>query len=614
MINVQTKFFNVVFSGIALSLPIPAPALAVGPLDSGISRRQVENRTYLSYATESLDNLIMYGTDRYGSVQSNLLVSNLDVTTKDNPIASALGAADEAWRVERRERRSPGGSNFLHNQSVYRAMTQASQVTGNNAYSNFVDSNFDWALTNLKDNNNMFWWGYHRHYDVHTDTFEGEAGTPYHEMHFIDIPLWEQMWNRNSTAVRNEIEAIWSRHVVNKTTGQINRHDEPGGLSFITSSASFIDAFAFLSSKLTGSDQVLWRDRALLLANYNWNDRNTTTNLLAHTANEATRWDGLRSATTTPGVYVPALLRAFEYTGDTTFRTQALTYLEGWANYAYDPASGSFWGSLQLNGTPVLSPWAQSGYGQYEPRGLVDVWAPEFATAQHAPDAAQAYAHSYQQIGDPELLDTAQKWASLIRKSPTTETLDNTWYQGYSSNWAKYGTYAEHYGRGIDFFVTLFDETGEDQYLFSARDLAKEAVSVLWYDGLFRGHSNKPYYEAVDGVGILLQSLMDLNGHLASFKKFGDFNGDNVVDQTDYGIMIDNWLSSVAPYKAGDVTGDGFVNLTDFSRFKSEYYEVTGAGRGLSTEVPEPGTSVLTFIVAMTLATRRQQRNITRYR
>ena len=153
-------------------------SLAVNPLDSGISRSQVESRSYLSYVTESLDNLVAHGTDRYGTVQSSLLVSNLDVTSKNNPTASALGAADEAWRVERRERRAPGGSNFLHNQSVYQAMERASQVTGNQSYSNFVDSNFDWALTNLVDGNGMFWWGYHRHYNVHTDTLDAEPGSP----------------------------------------------------------------------------------------------------------------------------------------------------------------------------------------------------------------------------------------------------------------------------------------------------------------------------------------------------------------------------------------------------------------------------------------------------
>ncbi|WP_425400271.1 hypothetical protein [Aeoliella sp.] len=561
------------------------------PLDSGISRRQVETRSYLSYATESLDTMMQYGTDRYGSVQSDLLVSNLDVTTKNNPLAGGLAAADEAWRTDRRQRRAPGGANFLHNQSIYSAMKSASLATGDNSYSNFVDSNFDWALGNLVDSNGLFWWGYHRHYDVHTDSFVSDGDN--HEMHFVDIPLWDDMWNRNAAAVQTEIETIWDRHVVDKGTGHINRHDFPGGLSFITSSASFIDAFAFLSSKTTGTTQLQWLDRAKLLANYNWNDRHPTTNLLAHTPNENERWDGLRSATTTPAVYVPALLRAYEFTGDTLFRDQALTYLESWAQYAYDPASGSFWASLELDGTPVPGPWAQSGYARYEPRGLVDLWAPEFITAQYNPDAAKTYALAFAQLGDADLLDTAEKWATLVRKNlPATETLLDTWYGTYGEEWAPHGTYAEHYGHLVEFFVTLHDETGEEHYLFSARDLAKEAISSLWYEGLFRGHPNKPYFEAVDGVGVLVDSLIQLDGYSASFTKFGDFDGDNDVDMTDFQTLLGNWRKQVAPYEDGDVSGDGFVDLLDFERFKHEYFEGDSSELA-ATGVPEPPAIIL---------------------
>ena len=494
----------------------PIAAVMDAPLDSGITRGAVEDRTYLSYATEVLNNLITHGTDRYGTVQSDLLVSNLNVRTKSNPTAAALGAADEAWRVERRQRRAPGGANFLHNQAVYSAIKRASVVTSDATYSDFVDSNFNWALTNLVDSNNMFWWGYHRHYDVHTEARISDGDV--HEMHFVDVPLWEAMWAQNPTAVRQEIEAIWDRHVVNKSTGQINRHDLPGGLSFITSSGSFIDACAFLSSKLTGNDKRLWWERARLLANYNWNDRNPTTNLLAHTPNETSRWDGLRSATTTPAVYVPALLRVYEFTGDTLFRDQALAYLESWTQYAYDSESGSFWGSLELDGTPVPDPWAPSGYPQFEPRGLIDLWAPEFITAQHNPDTAKAYAKSYQTLGDPDLLETAEKWVALVRKNlPATQSREDTWYASYSQNWAPQGTYAEHYGHLIDFFVTLYEETIENHYLMSARTLAQESISVLWFDGLLRGHPNKPYYEAVDGVGFLLLSLIELSAPMENF-------------------------------------------------------------------------------------------------
>ena len=109
------------------------------PLDSGLLRSDVESRSYFSYAQEVVDNLIEHGTDRYGSVQSNLLVSNLDVRTEvDIRPAPDLAAADEFWRVERRQRRAPGGANFLHNQSVYSAIQRVGLDDGVTASSSRI--------------------------------------------------------------------------------------------------------------------------------------------------------------------------------------------------------------------------------------------------------------------------------------------------------------------------------------------------------------------------------------------------------------------------------------------------------------------------------------------
>ena len=88
---------------------------------------------------------------------------------------------------------------------------------------------------------------------------------------------------------------------------------------------------------------------------------------------------------------------------------------------------------------------------------------------------------------------------------------DRSYYPGYARIFAPHGTYAGKYGRTISFFVHLYALTGEAKYLELARKVAKEAVSKLYYDGLFRGHPAKPYYEATDGVGFLLYSLLELD-------------------------------------------------------------------------------------------------------
>lgn len=573
----------------AVALPwLGAPAARAVPLPSGVARGQVEQHGYGAYALESLDTLLASGTDRYGAVQTDdLLVSILDVRTKQNVYPDAT---DELWRVERRQRRAPGGTNFLHNQQVLAAMYRASDATGDGKYADFADRNLTYSMANHVDGNGMFWWGWHRHYDVHTDQFLGEGD--YHEIHANVTPLWDRMYAINPAAVTAEIEQIWQRHVVNKSTGEINRHDDGNvGLSFILSSGAFIEAFSFMYEK-TG--QTVWRDRASLLANYNWTRRNPATDLLADAPN-TNRWDGQRSVSTLPGVFAPALYRAYEHSGDPNLRIQAMTYLIKWARAAWDAEAETFYGSLALDGTPIQGPRLANGsYDQYEPRGHVDMWQPDALSYEHPPEAALAYAQFYAATGQPEFRLWAERWAGVIRRSlPATDVRDDAHYRGYNANWAPFGTHAEHYGLAIDFFVTMFDSTDEDHYLFSARDVAKEAVSSLWYEGLFRGHPNKPYYEAVDGVGLLVDALLKLDARSDLFALFGDFNHDDAVDALDFEIMTANWLTQVAPYASGDVTGDGFVGLEDFGRFKFEYFPGPASALPGSLPIPEPTAPTL---------------------
>ena len=72
------------------------------------------------------------------------------------------------------------------------------------------------------------------------------------------------------------------------------------------------------------------------------------------------------------------------------------------------------------------------------------------------------------------------------------------------------GSYTEDYGRTISFFVHLYHATGEQRYLELAEDTARHAVDKLYAGGLFKAHPAKPYYEATQGVGILLHSLLEL--------------------------------------------------------------------------------------------------------
>jgi hypothetical protein len=477
-------------------------------LASGISPEQVGRRSYLEYARECIETLMRDGTDRYGEVRSPVLVSILDVRTHDcpeNPLP-----LDETVRALRRERRNPAGANLYTDQPTLQAMCDLSRVTRDPRYARFARDVVRWYLDHLVDAKGLIWWGWHRHYDVYQERMTGHLGNV-HEIH-IQEALWPLLWEVNPGVVRREIEAIWTWHVVNKTTGEINRHDDgKPGCDFAFTAGELAWAFAFL---YTRDHDPAWLQRAELLADYYWTRRNPVTGLIPPRPNAGSqRFDGAYTGTTVTGFYCHSLLRIHEITGVGRFRDQALAYLKAFATYGYDPVGERFWAGLALDGTPDLRPRVADGsYEQYEGRGPTDLWQPYAAGYEFPFAAAQVYAYAYERTRDPAMREAAIRWARFIeREWPPRGCADPSWYSRYARSWAGHGTYAAYYGRLISFLLHLHSLTGRPEYLAFARTVANEAISKLYCNGLFRGHPCKPYYEALDGVGHLLRGLIQLH-------------------------------------------------------------------------------------------------------
>ncbi|MFW6146483.1 MAG: hypothetical protein ACOC7R_04025 [Planctomycetota bacterium] len=474
---------------------------------------------YLSLVRGCIETLVEFATDRYGPVHTPLLVSILDVETRHCP--ADPDPLDEHYRVTRRGRRSPGGSNLLTDQPLIRAMVALSAVTGDDTYETCAERYAAYVMRHLVDERGLFWWGWHRHYDVHRDVMDGHNGSP-HEIHAIHAIDWDFLGKVDAAAVRREIEAIWQWHVIDKATGEVNRHgDGRRGCDFSMSAGACIEAFAFLHGQT--ADPV-WLERAGLLADYYWHRRNPATDLVPDRPNAGRdRFDGCSFLTSTTGLHCHSLLRAYEMTGAAVFRDYAAAYLKAYAHYGYDAGSGRFWGALRMNGTPVGGPRVYTdrldsadGYAASQPRGHLDLWGPYVAGYQHPIFTAQAYVHAYHLTGAPELLTAARRFAAWIARTPpgTVET-DTAWYRDWSRGPGRQGTYADKYARTVSFLLHLFVVTAEWPFLDDARAMAAEAVARLHHEGLFRGHPAKPYYEAVDGVGRLLYALVQLDGVLA---------------------------------------------------------------------------------------------------
>jgi len=480
-------------------------------LDSGLTPERVEQRSYGDYVRQCVDLLLEHGTDRYGKIQAPILVAILDVRTRQCPEDPL--PLDEAWRVMRRGRRAPAGNNLYLDQPLLRVLHALSERTGEKRYAVFSDQYAAYVMKNLVDDKGFFWWGWHRHYDVFGDVMDGHSGSP-HEIH-IQQTVWPLLWRAGRDPVVREIESIWQWHVIDKDTGEVNRHgDGHRGCDFAMSAGEVLAAFAFLYQQ-TGKEE--WLQRARKVADHHWQHRHLQTTLIPNRPNAGpNRFDGSHCDSSVPGLYCHSLWKAAEWSGDPLFRQRALEYLHAFARYAYDAEAKAFWGSLELDGTPVPGPHVRGGYEQYEPRGHTDLWQPYVAGYEKPLAAAQTYALVYQATRDPVLLDTARKWAESLRRAfPPNHCDEQTWYAIYARDWAPHGTYAEHYGRAISFLLTMHRATGEKGYLEFAREWAREGVARLYYQGLFRGHPVKPYYEAMDGVGYFLAALLDLDATLS---------------------------------------------------------------------------------------------------
>ncbi len=531
-----------------LCLSVLVIGLALHHLHAADCAAPEEQRPYASYVEQCIDTLMAHGTDRYGDVHTPLLVSILDVTSRTCPRRPA--ALDEDFRVIRRDRRSPAGSNLLTDQPVLKTMHALSGITGNGDYAAFADRYAAYVMKHLVDEQGFFWWGWHRHYDVFTDTRKGHNpnraawGTRVfpHEIHAIHGIAWDRLRAVNAAAVTGEIDAVWRWHVIDKKSGEINRHgDGNRGCDFTMSAGAFIEAFAFMYAE-TGQRQ--WLDRAGLIADYYWKRRDPETDCLPERPNAGKkRFDGGSFVTTVPGLYCHSLLRAWEMTKEKRFRDHAVAYLKAYARHGFDAKSGMFRGALKLDGTPYPGPRIKKGYARYEPRGHLDLWEPYVAGYQYAVYTAQAYVYAWALTGEPVFLTTAKRFAAWIRNTPPgTPESANTWYDDYAAGPGRKGTYAGKYGRTISFFLHLYVVTGERRCLDDARALADTAVEKLYHKGLFRGHPAKPCYEAVDGVGYLLYALLVLDQVLQDPKAVVDRNAVAVETGTRNTILrLDNW-------------------------------------------------------------------------
>lgn len=412
----------------------------------------------------------------------------------------------------------PRGSNFAYDQELFRAMQRLSEMTNDSQYRDFAQASIAASMEHKNEEKGLFWWGRTQYYDIFADEKVAPHRAPDRSHGLLGLPAWKLLWDTDSNATRRQIEAMWEWHVVDKDMGRHNRYDTgTSGRAFAEFGATLISSFAFLYSQTENPEHLEW---ARTVADFHWNYRDEQTNLTPDAPESFDRpahhaMGGRRALGTLPY----HLLVSWQMTGEEAFRDQAVAYLKAYAKHAYLPESGKFTAAVDIKtGNPIhLLDGSKTTY-------TIPLW--EFynlyADGTHV---ALTYAMAYGLTEEPELLDAAEKFAEWIREAPPEtykqDTPQNPGVYGggesfdfselYAEAYSHYGTFAEHYGSTIKFFLTMYENTGEVEYLADSRRFARDAVSKLYYEGLFRGHPARPYYYNIDGVGKLLEALLALD-------------------------------------------------------------------------------------------------------
>lgn len=502
-------------------------------LSAQIPLNPVTTSSWNEYVTRSLETLQEMGTDRYGPVQTPMLMAVLDVDSLLAPEKPDLYEAEV--RTEGRPdhgRLSAGGTNAWLDQPLLRTMYLATEITGDRHYAAAADDYLRYFMEHCRKSNKMFVWGSHSYWHAFR---EGIAGDGVHEI-LIKHPVWEAMYRLNPKAVREEIDGIWEHHIQDKKTGRHNRHDSRGTGDFSFSAGSFTIAFAFMH-KMTGEQHYL--DKARLITEWHWSHRNPENGLVPESPwasdQKSVYWNGWHMFTQVTGCYGSQLLRASEICGDPLFRDRAIAYMKAYEKIGWNDKDRQYYAMLRVrDGKRIVEFNAAEGAHEspYTPIGYVDVWRTIMYTFEFPIVAAQAavYAYESSDLGggrkDPELLRIALHWAEVIEKNlparlgrrfkdEVEELLPNGSKTG--------GTYAENYGRAISFYVHLHRATNEKKFLTLAEQIAGEAVEKLYLEtrrpdaagkqkryGLFRTHPAKPYCQSNEGLGYLLHALLEL--------------------------------------------------------------------------------------------------------
>jgi hypothetical protein len=465
---------------------------------------------HLSLLHKHLKQLITHATGRTPMWTSSLDLNTLQYPSDVNPTAGQ--------RVYR-EIAGPRGSVIYWDVPQLSLCHRIAQLTGDTSLSEAADAYVRHFLSIAVGNHGLWAIGNHYYYDLTEDRFMvfGYAGPtrpddPADRSHVEHRPLmldWDVFWRVDPAATEAHLRAFgddsvdggfagkgghFDRHTSRLSSGTVYSFSESGGI--------LTESMAWLAKKLSshpGTTPRLHRGHCLRLAKrvarFTFESRNPTTGLVP-VQNSTDRWDR-RCATSEIGLWAGSILNAFDLTGDGEYLAMASDAVAAFVDHAWDESRGAYFGKLDVcTARPDLS------VGDNRPGVHTDLWNAYFPDHEYGIALGETAVRLWRATHDGRFATAARRLAQqLMLSRPGSRARSG------------HGAYAETFGRGIQFLITAADALGEPSLLRDAQGLAADAVKVLYHakSGLFRGHAGEDRYDAVDGVGILGEALLNLD-------------------------------------------------------------------------------------------------------
>ena len=505
---------------------------------------------YFTPVKTMLETLIEHGRDHYGLEHSPLFAAILTADTLECP-ENPPPHRTLPIRLDpgRPKRRAAGGSNLLYDQATLKCMDLMTQLTRDPKYRQAALDALRFQLNRAVDAKGFPAMGGHYNWNFYTDQIDADGD--YHELWYWPM-AWRLWWAADAVKTRAYVDKIWEWHVVDKATGETNRHsDGQHGWSFTYCDGTLMSAWAFMATK---SDDVKYRQWCARVAGYHWGRRNPDTGLSPGSGGQygmkVARFD-TRHFTTTNMPWARYLIEAGRRTDNAELVAMGRAILDGYAKCGYDPMTGLFYGQIALDGTPV-KPDVERGLviGDDEPVGYLTMWQPHIGWQELGLVTAQVYAWAAEEVDREAYFTTAERFGRIvwrawreryagrqdwfafrdalkpfaletykngvlhIRHVPPPDVdraLLNAYRKGGYVYQAPYGLFADDYGRTIQFALSMHRLTDDARWLDLAKEVADEAIEYLWRGRLFVGHVEKTLYEASDLVGFLLHALLHLD-------------------------------------------------------------------------------------------------------